>query len=313
MMVKVRHGELIDILAALGAKLGFLVAEEFEFCPRERSYTPHFDLVWFLEIPFLGHLRGVLPETPYIYEHKGRFVFPYAIFEITGVDATTKTIQTEIANIALARAKYGFIVVPSREERPGQMHVARARRALDMVMEFGGWRDICVLGHDDVLKLGSRDVVISGPSPRDVIAEKPEKPLPDLVNHLLSRASGNIVLRSEYRPDTALGYGRQRNLTALQLPRLDYAFTYVLDPEIAAGVDWLLSMVPSAAFYGSPGVIDLLGIEIERARARKHVAGSIRNLHFYTYLGVVLTNRPDVVQRIIDTYGYSSHVFALPL
>jgi len=311
-MVKVSHEELIEVLAAIGAKLGFLVAEEFEFCFGKHAYMPRFDLIWFLEMPFLGHLGEMLPETPYIYKHKGRFVFPYAIFEITGVDATTKTIQTEIANIALARAKYGFVIVPSRKEKPGQMHVARARRALDIVMEFGGWRDICVLGHDDVLKLRGRDVIISGLPPEHMIAKQP-RGLPDLINNLLSRADSNIVLRSEYRPDIALGYGRQHCLRSLQLPRLDYAFIYVLNQEVAAGVNWFLSLIPSAAFYGSPGAIDLLGVEVERTRARKHVAGSIRNLHFYTYLGVVLTNRPDVVQRIIDAYGYGSHVFALPL
>ncbi|KUK16730.1 hypothetical protein [Thermococcus sibiricus] len=73
-------------------------------------------------------------------------LYPYAAFEITSLDATSKTIMSEIWNLNLAGFRYPFIVVPSKNPKhPDYMYKERAERIARTLKHFSGVNDAFVV------------------------------------------------------------------------------------------------------------------------------------------------------------------------
>jgi len=139
-MVKLIHSELQKELVHLGNKLGFLAAMEYTLENLFPGYSPVIDVIWFYPLSEAQSLAIKKTYELWPYWKGSTALYPYAAFEITASDTTSKTIMSEIWNMKLSGFRYAFSVVPSKDPKHSDyMHKERAERINRTLNYFLGY------------------------------------------------------------------------------------------------------------------------------------------------------------------------------
>ena len=117
--------------ADLGRRIGFEPTFEVSHSPLalrlDDAYTPRVDVMWSLPITDTqsAALGKVLKTEPSAFSH-----LPIVGIEVEGTTPTTKTLASDVANIAALGTKLGFLMVSEASEAGIYRRAARAVRTL---------------------------------------------------------------------------------------------------------------------------------------------------------------------------------------
>jgi len=118
------------------------------------GYSPIIDVVWFYPLSNAQSepIKKMYELWPYWRDSVA--LYPYAAFEITASDATSKTVMSEIWNMKLSGFRYAFKIVPSKDPKhPDYMHKERAERISRTLGYFLGISDVFVASIEELQKV----------------------------------------------------------------------------------------------------------------------------------------------------------------
>jgi len=296
------HTKLQDELVQLGSKLGFLATKEYPLKNIYPGYSPIIDVVWFYPLSEAQSLAINKVYDLWPYWKGSKALYPYAAFEITSLDATSKTIMSEIWNLKLAGFRYSFNVVPSKNPKhPDYMHKERAERIARTLKHFSGMGDAFVVSIEELQKIIYN--MKSSHSSKPPTKESSLFKTPRLKNNLHNNVMRNLA-----------EFGRKHDFisvieyTPKWLKRLEKRVTF-----IRHDVAWLLELpanteIQFKEFLISLGVnpirdvnpIEVLTFEVELGTFDKHSIGSVLNLAKITGRGVLVieNKKPNLVETV---------------
>ncbi len=296
------HANIQNDLAELGNQLGFWAIKEYPLKGLYSGYSPIVDVVWFYPLSDKQSLAlsKVYGLWPYWSGH--RALYPYAAFEVTAKDATSKTIMAEMWNLKLAGFRYSFNIVPDKDlKHPDYMHKDRAQRIARTLKHFSGIDDVFVVSINDIT------TAISTMQDSSVNTSLAEIARPSKISRLKDTPHNNIMRRvakfgEEHGFISAVEY------TPGWLKKLEKRVTFIRHDVV-----WLLrlpfnSEVLFRKFLESLSIlptrdinpIEVLAFEVELGSFNKHSIGSVLNLAKITGRGVlVLENiQADLVKTV---------------
>lgn len=311
------HQKVLKTICVLGRKSGLYTVDEWAppsfsggVQPEKDEYTPLIDLVWFVDLAKLigehafSKLYSLVSSwtDEQISQDILRFI-PYAAFEVEVSDPTSKTIYSDLHNLAATRSPIKIEVI----REVGDMNLKRANRIRKSAVRFCGVTDILILTpqtFDDLLRMQSYP-----PTTCSLRRRKIRK-----VNHLQKQlislaAKLNLDGEVEFTPPECL------SLEGIYTPRLDAAWLIKV-PEVAS--DLMATIFEKYSFKAARDLchLTLFGFEYEKATGHKHVAGGVANLSRHSYLGFLLTPSEKVAsaKRIVNKYSLAfgfNNVFVL--
>jgi len=296
------HTKLQNELVQLGNKLGFLTTKEYPLKNLYPGYSPIIDVVWFYPLSEAQSLAINKVYDLWPYWKGSRALYPYATFEITSLDVTSKTIMSEIWNLKLAGFRYSFNVVPSKNPKhPDYMHKERAERIARTLKHFSGVSDAFVVSIEELQKvIYKMKNSHSGEAP---IKEPILFKTPCLRNNL-----HNNVMQKLAEFGRKHGFISVIEYTPKWLKKFEKRVTF-----IRHDVAWLLELpanieIQFREFLNSLGVspirdvnpIEVLAFEVEVGTFDKHSIGSVLNLAKITGRGVLVieNKKPDLVETV---------------
>ena len=222
-------------------------------------------------------------------------MYPYAAFEITASDATSKTVMSEIWNMKLSGFRYAFKVVPSKDPKHSDyMHKERAERISRTLNYFSGVSDVFVVSIEELQNAIDKVQNIEVKS----YAEKPLKfGTPKLGDTLHNR-----VLRHLAEIGDRYGFISVIEYTPRWLKKIEKSVTF-----IRHDVAWLSELPANTElqfkeFLNYLGVnpvrgvspIEVLAFEVEVGTFDKHSIGSVLNLAKISERGVLVVEKKKV-------------------
>jgi hypothetical protein len=309
------HQKVLEVICLLGKMSGLYTLNEWtrpSFSggvePVKDQYTPLIDIVWFIDlVEILGRdafdrLSSVISEwTSQRIPHDILRFIPYAAFEVEVSDPTSKTIYSDLLNLAATRCQIKIEVI----REIGDMNVERANRIKESAVRLCGATDIHILtpnAFDNLLTAKPSSTTCS-------ITRRKTRKLSYLQNQLVSLANWlNLDGEVEFIPPECLSQG-------IYVPRLDAAWLIKV-PNGASGLMSALLEKHKIKATGDLCHLTLFGFEYEKATAHKHIAGSVANLSRHSYIGFLVTPKERVEQakRIVNRYSYAfgfNNVFVL--
>jgi hypothetical protein len=297
-MTSTLHRKLQDELVELGSRLGFLAEEECSLQHLYPGYSPRVDVVWFypLSKDQSSAIQMVYDSWPYSSESK--LLYPYAAFEITSLDATSKTVMSEIWNLKLAGFRYSFNIVPSKNpEHPDYMHKERAERIANTLKYFSGFDDAFVVPIEKLEQTISSIDSWTLHSGQRVSFKNPMKNVQnDIIKGLreLGKRCGFISL-SEYTPIWIKKV--EKRVTPI---RYDVAWLLELPVNIGLQFNQFLEYLGIKQIKDT-NPVEVLVFEVEsRNHLNKHSVGSILNITTIIGRGVIVMKdkTPDLVRTV---------------
>mgnify|MGYP000582328427 CR=1 FL=1 len=311
------HQKVLRTICLLGKRNGLHTLDEWAppsfsggVKPEKVQYTPLIDIVWFVDLAeilgkdIFSRLSSIISEwtSQQISSDTLRFI-PYAAFEVEVSDPTSKTIYSDLHNLAATRCQIKIEVI----EEVGDMSVERANRIKESAVRFCGATDMYILtpkAFDNLLTTQSSS------STACLITRRKIRKLNELQNQLISLANWlNLEGEVEFTPPECL------SLKDAYVPRLDAAWLIKVPNGASSLMSTLLGKY-SIKTTRDLCHLTLFGFEYEKATAYKHIAGSVANLSRHSYIGFLVTPKEKVEQakRIVNRYSYAfgfNNVFVL--
>ncbi|MGB9693402.1 MAG: hypothetical protein ACPLYF_01010 [Fervidobacterium sp.] len=278
--------------------------------PEKDEYTPLIDLVWFVDLArILGEnafsrLYSVVSSWTdgQISRDILQFI-PYAAFEVEVSDPTSKTIYSDLHNLAATRSPIKVEVI----REVGDMNLERANRIRESAVRLCGVTDTLILmpqTFDDLLMMQSYL------STACLIRRRKVRKVNHLQNQLSSLATElNLKGEVEFTPPECLSLG------GVYTPRLDVAWLTTV-PKAASEV--MAIIFEKSQFKATKDLchLTLFGFEYEKATGHKHIAGGVANLSRHSYIGFLVTPSDKVAsaKRIVNKYSLAfgfNNVFVL--
>ncbi|AFK22645.1 hypothetical protein [Pyrococcus sp. ST04] len=296
------HTELQNELVQLGNKFGFLATKEYPLENLYPGYSPIIDVVWFYPLSEAQSSAIYRVYDLWPYWKGSKALYPYAAFEITSLDATSKTIMSEIWNLKLAGFRYSFNVVPSKNPKhPDYMHKERAERIARTLKHFSGVSDAFVISIKELQKV----IYNMKNSHSDVSHIK--EPLLFKTPRLRDNLHNNVMQKlTEFGKKH--GFISVIEYTPKWLKRFERRVTFIRHDVV-----WLLELpanteIQFKEFLNSLGVtpirdispIEVLAFEVELGTFDKHSIGSVLNLAKITGRGVLVieNKKPNLVETV---------------
>jgi len=284
------HVKLQNNLVQLGNKLGFLATKEYPLENLYPGYSPIVDVIWFYPLSEAQSLAINKVYDLWPYWEGSTALYPYAAFEITSLDVTSKTIMSEIWNMKLSGFRYSFNVVPSKNPKhPDYMHKERAERIARTLKRFSGVNDAFVVSIEDLQK--AIDSMKNPHSSEPLINELPRFKSPHLKKNL-----HNNVMQKLAEFGKKHGFTSVIEYTPKWLKKFEKRVTF-----IRHDVAWLSELpvnteVQFKEFLKCLGVspvrdvnpIEVLAFEVEVGTFDKHSIGSVLNLAKISERGVLV-------------------------
>ncbi|WP_156882114.1 hypothetical protein [Thermococcus sp. PK] len=293
--------ELQKSLVQLGRKLGFLAEKEFPLVNLFPGYSPIIDVVWFYPLSeqqshAIKKLYGLWP-----YWKDSRALYPYATFEITASDATSKTVMSEIWNMKLAGFRYAFKIVPSKNPKhPDYMHKERAERINRTLNYFSGTTDVFVLSLEDVENaINTLTDIRINPRPKSPLSFKTPNLRDNLHNDITRKLAEfgknkGFISAVEYMPRWIKKL--KERLTPI---RTDAVWLLDLPSEVETGFSEFLELLGGLQTIKSTNPVEVLAFEVELGVFDKHSIGSVLNLANIFGRGVVVVSHKD--DKLVET------------
>jgi len=172
-MTSPRHRRVAEILARLGESLGFVSLLEARLDTSQ--YKAIHDVAWLLPLEEESARAPCIEELAV--EHRGRMLLPIVVFEVTGVDASSKTLIAELGLSWRSGAGLAVIVAPDipfdRDRKSTGMHYERAKRVARLYSLLHPARAVGVASHAAVL---SHEELHLPPSEPRVVVEREYTP-----------------------------------------------------------------------------------------------------------------------------------------
>ena len=294
------HSELQRELVRLGDKLGFLAIMEYTIENLLPGYSPVIDVVWFYPLSEAQSLAISKVYDLWPYWKGSTALYPYAAFEITASDATSKTVMSEIWNMKLSGFRYAFKVVPSKDPKHSDyMHKERAERINRMLNYFSGISDVFAVSIEELQNAIGKVQNLEVKS----YAEKPLK----FRTPKLRDNSHNRVLRHLAEIGDRYGFISVIEYTPRWLKKIEKSVTF-----IRHDVAWLSELpvnteVQFKEFLKCLGVnpvrdvspIEVLAFEVEVGTFDKHSIGSVLNLAKISERGVLVIE--NKMSNLVET------------
>lgn len=331
---------------ALGHELGFETSEEINrtylSVYLDQHYVPQVDVVWYLDLEDLGidtaQLASALEET----DAEPFSKFPVVAFEIEASDPTTKTMETDMANLSAIGALFGVLLVDT--DRGSDLY-RRANRVLRTFRTLHGMANFVCLEKSQLHELLAHDWSSTSIAPREPRHKQSggaggevgwttatRRELADLGREIgftvkedwvpadLKRAVDRKRSQWDAHPDTSefahhswTAGGERRRFN-----RWNYYYT-----QSKIDVSWvapyprplrkLLTVLPelepdlqthTPLIKAPDSLHPFVGFELETS-AGKHAGGGILNLGAYTTIGEVVVPDESMqrdIERKIETY-----------
>lgn len=293
-----RHRHLQDVIGSIGEIIG--VRAQLEYIPRlgDDSYHPRFDVAWLIEINCKVLYENGLELVCKEYSNDDYLEVPIALFEITGIDSTNKTLVSELASMSLFSAGYSVVVVPDQPfDKKGKktgMNIKRAKRIVKTMRILFGNNKLYAISHESVMETWRRikDTRLVSKAGNDYIG----------CIETIRRSSGKfeevftsdayrLFLAYEYTP-SKLNYEPSMG----RLVKTDKALIACLSNRVSNVVAELLGEAEP------PSLVDIIGVEVERRTTHKHIMGSIVYLSRFYPFGIVEVheNKYKTVKSLVE-------------
>ncbi|MEM2507310.1 MAG: hypothetical protein QXK93_07500 [Candidatus Bathyarchaeia archaeon] len=311
------HQEVLKKICFLGRKSGLHTASEWAppaysggVQPEEDEYTPLIDLVWFIDLfEIMGEssfykLCSIVSSwtNGKITPDNLRFI-PYAAFEVEVSDPTSKTIYSDLHNLAATRSALKFEVI----REIGDMNLNRAERIKESAMRFCGATDMFVLTTQMLEEIfETQSYVLT----RCSLSERKTSKLDDIQKKLMTLAAElNLNGKVEFTPPECLG------LRNVYVPRLDAALLIPV-PKLASDLISTIGKKYSLKMVRDLCHLTLFGFEYEKETSQKHIAGGVANLSRHSHIGFLVTpsEKTATAKRIVNKYSIAfgfNNVFVL--
>lgn len=296
------HANLQNELVQLGNKLGFLATKEYHLKNLYPRYSPIVDVVWFYQLSDEQSLAISKVYDLWCYWEGSRALYPYAAFEITSLDATSKTIMSEIWNLKLAGFRYSFNVVPNKNPKhPDYMHKERAERIARTLKHFSGVSDAFVVSIEEL-----KEAIYNIKSSHIKVLYT-RKPALFKIPHLRDNLHNNTIRK-------LAEFGEKHGF----IPVVEYTPNWLKKFEkrvtfIRHDVVWLLELpvdteIQFREFLRFLGInpvrdvnpIEVLAFEVELGTFNKHSIGSVLNLARISRRGVLVieNKKPNLTETV---------------
>ncbi len=271
------HEELKKALVALGERLGFYAEEEATLpCSGPARYTPRHDVVWSVRIRN-SVLERCFQGAGLAVSKGGDTIVPLVVWEITGVDASTKTIFAELAYSRVCGSPFTIIVAPDAAYDRGRgsrgMNIKRVLRIIETYQIFQPGHRVAATTHATIANAPK----YSGSTGAEIRVYNEYSPL---IYRLVGKTMHNI--------------------------RTDIAFTALLSTQTLEFLTKILEAPPYTSEIISE--IEILGVEIEKRTGQKHMAGSLFYLASMYPRGIIVTEKTGLAQRMLSSIGGSSRI-----
>ncbi|MEM2129625.1 MAG: hypothetical protein QXZ70_03395, partial [Candidatus Bathyarchaeia archaeon] len=278
--------------------------------PEDDEYAPSIDLVWLIDLfEILGgnsfnNLCSIISSWTdgKLSSDNLRFV-PYAAFEVEVSDPTSKTIYSDLHNLAATRSALKFEVISEVRD----MNLDRAVRIKESAARFCGTTDMFILTLEKLQEIletkGCASTYCS-------LYERKTRKVDEVQNKLMSLATElNLTGKVEFSPPECLALGN------VYTPRLDAAWLTSV-PKPASSLVSTIEMECSFKIVRDLCHLTLFGFECEEETSHKHIAGGVANLSRHSYIGFLVTpsEKTAVARRIVNKYSLAfgfNNVFVL--
>jgi len=267
--------------------------------PLEDEYNPQIDLVWFLDLR--ESLKGGFDKICKIIhrwtdgaipEDSLRYI-PLAAFEVETSDPTSKTIYSDLHNLAATRAPFKFEVI----REIGEMNLDRAKRIESAAKTFDGITDCFVISDENLSELELQIEKRVYHLPPCKLRKRKAKP-DDFRSQILSTGQKcGLISQIEFTPPQC----RQKNIYP---PMLDGAWLVSIPREASIALHNLIQLSLCEPLHDLCHYT-IFGFEHEKETSQKHVAGGISNLSRHSYIGflVVPTEKLNNAKKLISKYS----------
>ncbi len=287
-----------EVIGSIGEIIG--VRAQLEYTPRfdDGSYHPRFDTAWLIEINCKVLYENGLEIVCKEYSKEDYLEVPIALFEITGTDSTNKTLVSELSSMSLFSAGYSVVVVPDQPfDKKGKktgMNIKRARRIVETMRKLFGNNRLYAISHESVMETwhrikGTRLVSKAGNDYMGCI-------------ETIRRSSGRfkevftsdvykLFVAYEYTP-SKLNYEQSMG----RLVKTDKALIACLSNRVSNVIAELLGKSEQSS------LVDIIGVEVERRTAHKHIMGSIVYLSRFYPFGIIEVheNKYKTVKSLVE-------------
>ena len=301
--MRVSHSDLQDKLTQLGDQFGFHAFKEYYVKNLYPTYSPRIDVTWFypLSIEQTTAIKRVYDLWPYW--HEGKALYPYAAFEITVSDATSKIVLSEMWNMRVSGFRYSFKIVPNKDTKHSdRMHKERAERIDRTIRVFSGVSDTFILSREELLKgirkLSNIEKVKNELYESNLIFKTPNlrKNLHNDLLEFLAKLGedGGFIPVLEYRPPWLKKL--KWNITMI---RHDAVWLLKIPEKTKEGFIRFLNALGIEKIFRSVTPVEVLAFEVELKHLNKHSLGSILNIANVTGRGTIITKK--VTKELIET------------
>ncbi len=262
------------------------------------EYTPQIDLVWFLDLreSLKGGFDsictiinewtdGAIPEGDLRY-------IPLAAFEVETSDPTSKTIYSDLHNLAATRAPFKFEVI----REVGDMNLGRAKRIESAAKTFDGITDCFVISDENLSELDAQieKRIYHVPCKLRKRKAKPD----DFQSQILSKGQKcGLITQIEFTPP-------QCQLKNIYPPRLDGAWLIGIPKKASIALNYLIQFSCCESLHDLCHYA-VFGFEHEKETNQKHVAGGISNLSRHSYIGFLVVPKEKLIsaRRLVNKYS----------
>ena len=287
----------------MGIQFGFRVFKEYYVKNLYPAYSPRIDVTWFypLSTEQTTAVKRVYDLWPYW--HEGKALYPYAAFEITASDATSKIVLSEMWNMRVSGFRYSFKIVPDKDiKHSDRMHKERAERIDQTIRVFSGILDAFILSREELLK-GIRKLSDIEKVKNELYESNLRFKTPNLRKNLhndllgfLAKLGedGGFVPVLEYRPPWLKKL--KWNVTMI---RHDAVWLLKIPEKTKEGFIRFLNALGIEKTFRSVTPVEVLAFEVELRHLNKHGLGSILNIANVTGRGTIITKK--VTKELIET------------
>lgn len=265
------HSKVQKLLAEQAEALGLQAI--IEYTPSGISgynYRPRYDVAWIASIPTKDLLEllddiGLPPKLSTTLSNYFNNIL-VSLIEITGTDASSKTLRAEAFSMSIQRPLRAYLVVPASPFDAGRrstgMNLKRAERIVRLVRFLTGYPWILTLSHDQAI--GAQ-----APPTECMPSRSTKKP----INKRKININGISWILELWRDHTPSGLSLIKN----DIPKIKVDYAVTLRPL----------RTPQYGAIQCITNLDLLGIEIEKKTTFKHALGDLLHLSTLYYAGLV--------------------------
>lgn len=152
-MPKQSTSDVQSWIVDLGNKMGFYSEPEVQFPTMQGSYSPRFDVVWYLDLPIevSSILKiGLFPENKWNNYFKR---IPIAAFEIEGSTTSSKNQVGNFANLYMSPTLFNFVVVINSEASNENDTYRRGVKISRTFKQLYGDKNVIVVDWSQLLKV----------------------------------------------------------------------------------------------------------------------------------------------------------------